>query len=418
MRVLQINSVYGVKSTGRTCAETAKALREANHECYSAYGFGKSNEQFTYKIGSNVEYYFHNIMSRITGFQGYFSFFATMRFIRYIKKISPDIIHLRNLHANYLNLPLLFNYLSKANIPVLQYLHDCWAFTGKCAHYTDIQCQKWKKECYNCPVIRQYPQSLFFDRTKHLYNAKKEGYSNIKNLTIVGNSKWTAEQAKMSFFSGRQITYIYNWIDTDIFKPYNDNTLNKFGIDTTKFTIVGVSAAWVPGSPRFEDFIKLSDLLEEDMQLVLVGKSSSKNFPSNIIHIPYVESTLDLAKIYSLGDVFIHLSTEDTFGKVIAEAMACGTPAIVYNSTGCPELIGKDCGYVVEVRDVRGVFDSIKKVKEKGKSHYAKNCIEFVNSNFNYRKNVASLIELYNSILLRKQHMTKTKRVIDHENQG
>ena len=113
MKILQINVVYKDKSTGRTCYEVVKTLEKKGYEGFVAYGRGKHDDENSYRIGTEVEYYFHNIMSRLTGFQGYFSVFATRRLIKYINKITPDIIHLRNLHSNYLNLPLLFKYLSK-----------------------------------------------------------------------------------------------------------------------------------------------------------------------------------------------------------------------------------------------------------------------------------------------------------------
>ena len=39
---------------------------------------------------------------------GSFSYFATKRFLRKVDKIKPDIIHLHNIHGNYINYKLLF----------------------------------------------------------------------------------------------------------------------------------------------------------------------------------------------------------------------------------------------------------------------------------------------------------------------
>ena len=376
-----------------------KALEASGHQGFVAYGKGKHKDTGTYRIGSDAEYYFHNLMARITGLQGYFSFFATKRLIRYIKYISPDIIHLRNLHANYLNLPQLFGFLRETNIPVVLNLHDCWVFTGKCTHYTYIQCFKWKTECFKCPIKRSYPQSLFFDRTRKLYNDKKIWFSGIKDLTIVGVSKWTAVQAEMSFLANRRILTIYNWIDRGVFYPRKENVLSTYGVDTSKFTILGVSASWTPNSPRYEDFMKISSLIQDDMQIVLVGQSNISKFPENIKHIPFNSDTNELAKLYSSADVYVHLSIEDTFGKVVAEAMACGTPVVVYNSTSLPELIGDGCGYVVESRDVEGVLTALNKIMTNGKNHYSGICELNVANNFDYEKNTEKLLSLYKKLL-------------------
>lgn len=404
MKVLQINVVHKEKSTGRTCLEVNKALESKGYEGYVAYGKGKHNDSNTYRIGSEIDYYFHNIMSRITGLQGHFSFFATKRLIKYIKRISPDIIHLRNLHANYINLRLLFNFLEESDIPVVLNLHDCWTFTGKCTYYSDVKCNKWQTECNNCPVLKKYPQSLFFDKTTKLFNEKKRGFNSIKDLTVIGVSNWVADQAKMSFLSKRNISTVYNWINRDTFKPYNETIFKKYGIDSSKFTILGVSALWKKGTPRYEDFIKLANLISDDMQIVLVGqKVEDHPFPGNIKHIPYVENTQELAKFYSSADVYVHLSTEDTFGKVVAEAMACGTPAIVYNSTALPELIGEGCGFVVERRDVNEIYKSIQQIQFSGKDFYSESCINFVKDNFNYETNVQKLISIYESLINNKK---------------
>ena len=60
----------------------------------------------------------------------------------------------------YLNLEILFDYLNEVRKPVVWTLHDCWAFTGKCAHYTDVGCYKWQTQCMKCPQIKKYPPSL------------------------------------------------------------------------------------------------------------------------------------------------------------------------------------------------------------------------------------------------------------------
>lgn len=400
MRVLQINTVYGTKSTGRTCVEVEKALQLAGHECYTAYGNGHSSSKYAYRIGSKIEYYFHNVMARITGLQGYFSFFATLRLIKYINKIDPDIIHLRNLHANYLNLPLIFRYLKYLNKPIILNLHDCWAYTGKCAYYSTIGCYKWKSECGKCPKLKEYPKSYLFDHTRKMRRDKEKWFTSIcENLTVVGVSSWVTEEAKQSFLrKAKNITYIYNWINQDIFRPYSEidvETRKKYRIPSDKFVILGVSSEWVKGTPRYEDFLKLSERLTNDEILVLVGSSEARFNCDRVIWIDFVSDTLDLAKLYSCANVYIHCSVEDTFGKVIAEAMACGTPAIVYGITGCAELVGTDCGYTIEPRNIDQMRNAINNIKQQDKTLFIESCINHVQDKFNYENNVRQLIKLY-----------------------
>ena len=405
MRILQINTVYAVKSTGRTCSEMEKKLVSAGHECCTAYGNGpKDMSPRAYRIDTRTEYLFHNIMSRITGYEGYFSRFATKRLLKFINQYQPDVIHLRNLHGHYLNLPILFDYLAKADIPVVQNLHDCWAYTGKCAYYTTIGCDKWQTCCGNCPKVKEYPQSYWFDHSEKMRADKEKWYRALKNLTVVGVSKWVSDESRKSFMScACEITYIYNWINLDVFKPYDnrDEIRKKYGIPLDKFAVIGVSSQWPHNSPRYQDFMKISQALREDEVVVMVGRCEPNAEGKNVIHIPFVSDTRELAMLYSCADAYVHCSIEDTFGKVIAEAMACGTPAIVYGITGCAELVSENCGYTVKPRDVDTVLEKLRTIKQNGKDQYTASCVEHVTNNFNYDTNAQKFIELYKKAIHR-----------------
>lgn len=404
MKVFVINGVYEEKSTGRTCKEVERELLKQGHEIITAFAQGKKSTEHSYKINTKVEYYFHNLFSRIIGLQGYCSFFATKRLIKKIKEFNPDIIHLRNIHGSYINLPLLFKFLNNNDIPVIQSLHDCWAFTGKCPYYTFLKCEKWMTGCEKCKDLKNYPKSYLFDFTKKMYNDKKKWYLGIKDLTIVGVSNWVKTESEKSFLNNgkTKFKHIYNWIDLNTFKKYEDETIKeKYNIDKSKFTIIGVSARWIKGTVRYEDFMKLADSINgEKMQIVMVGTSNSKMVHKNIIHIPFVENTVELAQLYSSADIYIHMSMEDTFGKVIAEALACEVPVIVYKTTGCTEVVGENCGYVVEPRNIDEIVKLINKVYNKEVEF--NNMRNWVNTKFNYEKNVCEFVDLYKSIIKNK----------------
>ena len=402
MKILMINTVSGYGSTGSICTDIASVLEKEGHECYIAYGQLFTNYEKSFKIGTKLENHLHNLGSRLFGKQGYFTKRGTNKLITYIKEVDPDVIHLHNLHGNYLNLEILFKYLIKVQKPVVWTLHDCWAFTGKCSHYTDVSCVKWQTQCNKCPQLKTYPPSMFFDQSRIMFEDKKKWFTALKKLTIIPVSHWLEGEVKKSFFKNNTIVPIYNWVDHGVFKPCNDNIKDQYGIDAKKFIILGVSASWSSSNNRLKDFISLSKLISNDMQIVLVGKvSNGKDIPSDIIQIPYVKGPEELAKIYSNSDVYVHASTEDTFGKVIAEALSCGTPAIVYNATACPEILGEGCGYVVEKRNTTQILDAIFKIKEKTKVKYSEFCRKRVVENFDYTTNINETISIYKEKLKR-----------------
>ena len=398
MKVLQINAVGGISSTGRTCFELADYLNNNGHEGYIAYSTGYPYYK-GYKIGNKLDTKVHALFSRIFGTQAYFSKLATRKLLNYISNLKPDVIHLHNLHSNYINLKLLLSYLAENDIPTVITLHDCWFYTGKCTYYTLDNCYKWQTGCGRCPRLKLDNPSWFFDRTKKMLRDKKTLLERIPRLAVVGVSDWITNEARKSFLASAKIlTRIYNWVDTDVFKPVNGTSLKrKLGI-IDKYVILGVASGW---SKRkgIDKFIELSGIIPPEMKIVLVGGISNKiKLPQKIIHIPEIHDVSELVEYYSMADVYAHCSMEETFGKTIAEALSCGTPAVVFNSTACPEVIGPGCGLIINEYDASAILKAIVMICKNGKPFYSSNAIKHIKKNFSPIIIFEEIVKLYKQL--------------------
>ena len=353
MRILQINSLCGTDN---------------GHECKIAYGRGEARGislEDTIKIGSKADVYIHAALARLRDKSGFYSKSATKRFLKAVDEYKPDIIHLHNIHGYYINIELLFNYIKEKKIPVVWTLHDCWSFTGHCAHFDYAGCEKWKSGCHDCVCKNQYPKSLT-DNSKRNYAKKKELFSGIENMTIVSVSHWLDDLVTNSFLKAYNHAVIYNGIDVDKFKHMDSDFRNKYNLNN-KTVILGVASVW-SDRKGLDDFIKLAGMIDDKYRIVLVGlnKKQMRLMPENIIGLARTDTIEELAGLYSMADVFFNPSVEETFGLTVAEAILCGTPAIVYNATALPECVDKDNGFVVEKHDLQSVadlIDNIKKIK-------------------------------------------------------
>lgn len=366
MKVININSVnYG--STGNIAINISKLAERQGHTTYLAFPKGRSimkkslNNQIL--IGSILERNLHILLAKITGFSGCFSYFSTMRFISKLKKINPDVIHLHNLHNCYINLPMLFRYIKKHNIKIIWTLHDCWAFTGKCPHFELAGCDRWKTGCFNCPQIRDYPQS-YVDRTKSLYRLKKKWFTGVQSMTIVTPSSWLAGLVKQSFLGDYPTIVINNGIDLSVFKPAESDFRKKHNLEN-KFILLGVAMGFGEGK-GLDIFTELSKRLDERFKIVLVGVPEDKKseLPKNILVIPSTQNQTELAEIYTVSDLFVNPTREEVFGLVNVEALACGTPVVTFNTGGCPECIDNSCGVAVEKDDVEALEKEIIRICE------------------------------------------------------
>lgn len=364
MKVVQINCSSG-GSTGNIARAIHNKLIKENNDSYIFFGVGKSSDKNIQPISSHFIVRLHAFLSRITGFLSYFSYFHTKKLLRKIKKIAPDIIHLHNLHGGYLCLPTLFRFLKSYQGKIVITLHDCWLFTGKCPHFTEVNCNKWKTECKKCPQLSIYPRSLYFDHTKKMYLDKKRWCTGLKNVQIITVSDWLKKTAQQSFLGQYPITRIHNGIDETIFYPRSciEETKKQYSLEN-KFVILGVASYW-DERKGLKDFCKLSERLQPDDRIFLVGLNQEQiqKLPNNIIGIGAIQSKDELAKIYSMANVFVNMSLEETFGLVTAEAMACGTPVIVFDSTACGEIVAENVGFVVEPGSIQQIIEMISLIK-------------------------------------------------------
>lgn len=402
-RLLQINSVVNSGSTGRIAEEIGQTAINYGWQSYIAYGRNpKESKSELIRIGSNLDVKLHGIKTRLFDKHGLGSKKATKRLIKEIQNINPDIIHLHNIHGYYINIKILFDFLKEYNKPVVWTLHDCWTITGHCPHFVFIGCEKWKTQCYKCPQKKDYPSSLFIDRSRKNYMLKKRLFTSVSNLTLVPVSNWLGDILKESFLNKYPIKVINNGISTGVFKPVNSNFREKYNLQS-KFILLGVTNIW-SSTKGLDDFIKLDQKLEENYQIVLVGltKKQKKDLPSNIIGIERTESVQELVEIYSVSDVFLNLTYQDTFPTTNLEALGCGTPVITYKTGGSPEAIDEKTGIVVEQGDMDGLIQAIKTIKTNGKKYYTDECLSRVERLYRKEDRYLDYIHLYEELLENK----------------
>lgn len=400
IKIVQINSTCNWGSTGRIAEDINKLVKEQGWQAYIAYGrYELDSTSEKIKIGTKKDCLTHLLMSRITDRSGFYSERATKEFIAKLKDLKPDIVHLHNIHGYYINLPQLFDYLSQNDIPVVWTLHDCWSFTGHCAHFDFIGCNKWQIECYDCPEKHSYPKSLFADNAQRNFLDKKQMFNSVKNLTIVTVSNWLANLVKESFLQKHPIKVVHNGIDSELFRPVESKLKEQYNL-IGKRVLLGVASIW-DVRKGVDDFIKLSQLIDDDIVIVIIGVSEKlqKKLPHNIIGISRTNSIHELAEWYSTSDVFINLTYEDNFPTTNLEALACGTPVITYRTGGSIEAVSAKTGLIVDKGNLHGVYDSIIEILSNGKSHYSVECRARAEQCFRKQAQFKEYIDIYNEIL-------------------
>lgn len=399
MTVIQINFT-NIGSTGKIMLQIAKRARNQALQVYTCCANTLTNRQNNDSnsifIGNRfcrkgIEY-----VEKFFGLNNCLSVFATYLFIQRIKKRKPTLIHLHNLHSNYINFPILFHYIKKQHIPVIWTLHDCWSFTGRCPYFDLTKCDKWQKGCHACPYSPQlYPQA-YIDTTRIMWKLKKYFFTGIENCTIVTPSQWLANHVKQSFLKNYPIKVINNGIDLSVFQPTESDFRERHNL-TNKKIVLGVAFSWDKRKGS-DIFIDLSKRLPCDYQIILVGINSQlkKQLPPNIISINRTQNQKELAEIYTAADVFANPTREENYPTVNMEAIACGTPVVTFRTGGSPEILDETCGSIVDCDDIDTMEIEIRRICEQ-KPYSVEACLKRAKS-FDMNDRFEEYVDLYKEI--------------------
>lgn len=394
MRLLQLNVTANWGSTGKIAEGIGQAAMERGWKSAIAYGRSMNPSQsMLYKANGKFDVYYHYALNKFFDGEGRGSRIATENLIKYIEEYNPDIIHLHNIHDHWINYPILFGYLASIKTPVVWTFHDCWAFTGGCAYFEKSGCEKWRIGCGNCPQ-----KENFIDNSSNNLKDKIKWINKIRSrLTVISVSKWLNDLVSNSLINPFRQEVIYNGVDVNNLVPMQYD--QKFEFHGKK-VVLGVANVWTP-TKGLQSYIQLRELLDDEFLIVLVGLNdkSIESLPSGILGISRTQNLNELAQLYSRADVLLSLSIQETFGMTLAEAFACGTPAIAYDVTALPEVISPETGIVVPKGDLLSVVNAIKEICSSKNRFNSDGCRKRAFENFNKEVQFNKYIDLYESIL-------------------
>lgn len=386
MKVVQINSVCGAGSTGGITIQLSRTMTDNNIENYILYTFNKYDCPLGIKYSDKIRVKMNAFFAKIFGNYGFNSISATIKLIRILGEINPDIAHIHNIHGHDLHLGIFFRYLKKTGVRVIFTLHDCWLFTGYCVHFDSIGCRKWETKCGDCPERKRY--SWFSDKSEWLFSKKKELITALNDVTVVSPSYWLADIAEKSYLGKFPIKVLNNGVDLDVFKPCESDFREKYNLQNKKIVL---------GIPKgnLDVFIEFSKLLDCEYKLVLAGLKGKEfnKLPDNVLGLSYLPHS-ELAKIFTASDVYVNTTLADTFPTVNLEALACGTPVVTFNTGGSPEAIDDKTGIAVEKGNVSAIYEAVKEICNGPDRSEA--CVERAHRLYNKHERFQEYIDLYN----------------------
>ena len=407
--LVEINTVVN-NSTGRIMHDIQREADISGMETLSIVG---RRHVYTdvpcVKFGNALSFWIHVIWTTLTdrhGLEPVLSVIYTRKMVRRIREANPDIIHLHNIHGYYLHYPTLMKYLAyEYKGKIIWTFHDLWPITGHCAYYSAVNCDEWITGCNHCPNKKRYPVSLGLDGSRKNYEKKKELFTSLSNLTITVPSEWMASQVRQSFMGKYPVEVIHNGIDTAVFDH------NRLAVDSytessrcvgktawsDKKILLSVASIW-DERKGLKDLVALSDKLSDDYVMVIVGLSKHQisRLPKGVIGITRTENIEELVSLYSRAHIFINPSLEESFSLVTVEALSCGCPCIVLDTSAVAELVNDDNGVVLHSHKPEDYLDAIKSIENRG---YSRESVRATALKYDNKYMLEGYMRLYGEVL-------------------
>lgn len=349
MKYVQINA-YANGWADSIIFRKHRELMAAGDESWVFWARGeREQDEYLQQIASPRDIYLDALLTRLDGKAGFHSKGVTRRLLQKLDEIDPDVVHLHILIGYYLNVEILFEWLARHRCQVVWTLHDCWAFTGHCIHFTYAKCMQWRTHCAacaSCPQKRSYPETWLGGdgSVKWSFEQKKRLFTMLppERMQLVTPSRWLADLVGQSFLAKYAVEVRHNTVNTDVFRPTPSDFRERYGIGN-RFMVLGVASKW---SERkgLSVFMRLArELNIKRFAVVVIGLTEKqirqvrRQVPA-LLSLNRTDSQQELAGVYTAADILLNPSLEETFGMNVAEAAACGTRSIVVEGSACAEV--------------------------------------------------------------------------------
>jgi len=301
---------------------------------------------------------------------------------RCVRVLKPDVIMLHNIHgATTVD---LLDHLPRS-VPLVWRLADMWPLTGYCCYSFD--CRDYLTGCCrNCDVTTQEgprwrSPKVEWQRSERFFRG------NQHRLAFVAPSRWMCDCAKARL-PGFRIETITNPVGLEIFKPVRPKSTARSVLGLPQnVPVILVGAALLDNPTKGVRY--LVDALEilcgtdnDRIKVVAFGdRNGSTPFPGGWEMIGAISDERLLNLYYNAADVYVSPALAETFGLTLAEAVAAGTPAVVFNVGGCVDtVIDGVTGYVAQYKDSQSLALCIRKIldmDEHSREEMSRRCRKF-----------------------------------------
>ncbi|MGO2415269.1 MAG: glycosyltransferase, partial [Cobetia crustatorum] len=155
---------------------------------------------------------------------------------------------------------------------------------------------------------------------------------------------------------------------------------------------------------NLDELLAVARLLGPDYHLLLIGSGMPRHLPDNVSVTGHFCSGDEVARMVASVDVLLHAGTQETFGLVVLEAMACGTPVVAARAGALAENVPLGCGQLCEPHSPRDMVRAVQEVFANDPSALGRQARRHVEKNHDWDHVVNGLMGHYRAVTGTRLH--------------
>ncbi|MCM2971209.1 glycosyltransferase family 4 protein [Larsenimonas suaedae] len=168
-------------------------------------------------------------------------------------------------------------------------------------------------------------------------------------------------------------------VDLTTFRPELDDSARvkrELGLDDETRLLMFAGR----GSPEknMPILLETARQLGDGYHLLLVGSNLPTQLPENVSCTDHFCTPDEVARYMASSDALLHAGTQETFGLIVLEAMACGTPVVAVRAGALPENVPETCGRLCRPDDPAAMADAVRSLFESDQDVLSRHARQFV----------------------------------------
>jgi alpha-1,6-mannosyltransferase len=189
-------------------------------------------------------------------------------------------------------------------------------------------------------------------------------------------------------------------VDVDVFAPGRRSPALRRELGLPARTRLLVYAGRFSREKNLPVLLEAFRSLGSRYHLVLAGPDASIALPRNVTLLPFLHSSLELARVMASADGLVHAGDQETFGLVLIEAMACGRGIVAAQAGAMPEIVTPDTGVLVTPGDPRALADGIRAFYARDPDKLGRAARNRAVREYSWGSTMRGLLELYRGALV------------------